>query len=239
MNCEIIRDLLPLYHDDVCSPESRVAVEDHLEHCQVCKKLLIDMDAPLPETKKEKAAADAAVVKKISDEWRKGAWKSKLKGAAVTAVVCLVLIGTWFAATQLYVFPVEPEKIQITNMRQLADGRILYHFYIDDDLNLRRTNFETDEYGNRYYVPVRALITEKRWEGVSPADREQDLNLKWEEDAARFEGAETLRSIWYGRGEDAILLWKEGMKLPPASEEDEAAWGYDEESAAYWEQREK
>ena len=31
--CNVIRDLLPLYHDGVCSPESRQLVEEHLEKC--------------------------------------------------------------------------------------------------------------------------------------------------------------------------------------------------------------
>lgn len=34
--CEVIRDLLPLYVDGVCSAESRVKVEEHIEHCPDC-----------------------------------------------------------------------------------------------------------------------------------------------------------------------------------------------------------
>lgn len=37
--CEIIRDLLPLYHDGVCSPESAAAVEEHLARCEACKDI--------------------------------------------------------------------------------------------------------------------------------------------------------------------------------------------------------
>ena len=33
MNCEIVRDLLPLYADGLCSEESRRAVEEHLKSC--------------------------------------------------------------------------------------------------------------------------------------------------------------------------------------------------------------
>ena len=39
-NCNIIRDLLPLYLDDVCSEESKKIVEEHLENCEECKKYL-------------------------------------------------------------------------------------------------------------------------------------------------------------------------------------------------------
>ena len=35
--CELIRDLLPLYHDGVCSPASTTAVEEHLAACQGCQ----------------------------------------------------------------------------------------------------------------------------------------------------------------------------------------------------------
>lgn len=36
--CGIIRDLLPLYLDEVCNEESREAVEGHLIECEACKK---------------------------------------------------------------------------------------------------------------------------------------------------------------------------------------------------------
>ncbi len=37
MQCEIIRDLLPLYHDNACSPDSRAFVEEHLAGCASCR----------------------------------------------------------------------------------------------------------------------------------------------------------------------------------------------------------
>lgn len=35
--CDMIKDLLPLYADDVCSEESRRAVEEHIKDCPDCK----------------------------------------------------------------------------------------------------------------------------------------------------------------------------------------------------------
>ena len=238
MEHDIIFDLLPLYHDGVCSAASRAAVEAHLKACGTCREALLEMDAPLPAAEEQKNAADGAVVKGISEAWKKEKWKARLKGAAIAAAVCLLLVGAWLAATQLYLFPVPAEKIQITNVRQLSDGRVLYHFYIDDDLNLRRTEFQYDEDGNMYCVPIRALITEKRWEGNSPANMELFLDMEWVDEQARFMGFGEIDHVWYGRGEDAILLWEEGMELPAAGEADEAAYGYSEDSAAYWADRE-
>ena len=237
MEHDIIFDLLPLYHDGVCSAASRAAVEAHLKACGTCREALLEMDAPLPAAEEQKNAADGAVVKGISEAWKKEKWKARLKGAAIAAAVCLLLVGAWLAATQLFLFPVDPATIEITDVRQLADGRILYHFYIDDDLNLRRTEFQYDEDGNMYCVPIRALITEKRWEGNSPANMELVLDMEWVDEQARFMGFGEIDHVWYGRGEDAILLWEEGMELPAAGEADEAAYGYSESSADYWAER--
>ena len=46
---DIVQDLLPLYHDGVCSDKSRAAVEEHLKTCEDCRAALTAMDAPLPE----------------------------------------------------------------------------------------------------------------------------------------------------------------------------------------------
>lgn len=39
-NCEIIKDLLPLYQEDLLSEESKTFVEDHLKTCPKCENLL-------------------------------------------------------------------------------------------------------------------------------------------------------------------------------------------------------
>ena len=39
-DCEIIRDLLPLYVDDICSEKSRELVDEHLRECTECGSLL-------------------------------------------------------------------------------------------------------------------------------------------------------------------------------------------------------
>ena len=39
-DCDVIRDLLPLYADNACSTKSRVLVEEHLEECQDCREMV-------------------------------------------------------------------------------------------------------------------------------------------------------------------------------------------------------
>ena len=39
-DCEVIRDLLPLYADNACSGKSRAMVEEHLQECPDCRELV-------------------------------------------------------------------------------------------------------------------------------------------------------------------------------------------------------
>ena len=51
MDCDVIRDLLPLYADDACSGKTRELVETHLKECPACSKML----SLMRETTVEKA----------------------------------------------------------------------------------------------------------------------------------------------------------------------------------------
>ena len=61
--CKIIEDLLPLYHDGVCSEESRQMVEAHLSKCEECRKLLAQIDDDIIFPAKDE---DVEVLKGIS-----------------------------------------------------------------------------------------------------------------------------------------------------------------------------
>lgn len=40
MNCDIIRDLIPSYADDICSEATRQCVQEHLASCDGCRQML-------------------------------------------------------------------------------------------------------------------------------------------------------------------------------------------------------
>lgn len=84
ISCEVIKDLLPLYHDGVCSNESKTMVEEHLAECHDCKVELDVMDEVLPITSMEQNLSVAEEVKRLSKEWKNGMLKSSLKGVLFT-----------------------------------------------------------------------------------------------------------------------------------------------------------
>lgn len=92
ISCEIIKDLLPLYHDGVCSKESNEMVEEHLSDCENCKAELLAMDHELiPNNHIEENIKEAEAVKKLSKEWKKGMIVSLFQGILITLIVFLIL----------------------------------------------------------------------------------------------------------------------------------------------------
>lgn len=98
ISCEIIKDLLPLYHDGVCSSDSRSMIEDHLACCENCQAELNAMNGVLPINNIKHNLEEAEAVKKLSRKWKKGMLKSLLNGILVTLLMIAAL------ALILYIF---------------------------------------------------------------------------------------------------------------------------------------
>lgn len=95
--CNVIRDLLPLYQDGVCSPESRQLVEAHMEECPQCRAEWERMSAPIPTAHPQ--VEERTVAQAASSAWKRGRRRAFSKGFVIAAVLVAVissLIGLWF-----------------------------------------------------------------------------------------------------------------------------------------------
>lgn len=92
LKCHIVRDLLPLYNDDLLSEESRAEVEQHLKTCENCANIYRQMNSKLEPLQTETAREDIDYLKKVKRKNHKN-----IILAAVAAVVAVV--GIWAAQT--------------------------------------------------------------------------------------------------------------------------------------------
>lgn len=94
ISCNIVRDVLPLYLDDVVSDETKEMVEEHLKSCEACKKeaTIMKQDVILPINQNTQLA-EAKVLKnlKIKIRRRKIAVGIISAISAVTVIVSLLL----------------------------------------------------------------------------------------------------------------------------------------------------
>lgn len=94
--CNVIRDLLPLYQDGVCSPESRQLVDEHLEECEPCRTEWERMHAPLPTDHPH--VEEHTVAKAASTAWKRGQRRAFSNGFVVAVILVIAacwLVGLW------------------------------------------------------------------------------------------------------------------------------------------------
>ncbi len=83
-NCDVIQDLLALYHDGVCSEESRTVVEEHLAECERCSEVAKQLE----NTELESAIAEQA--DNVIGKHRK---KENKKLRIVLIVACSIILA--------------------------------------------------------------------------------------------------------------------------------------------------
>ena len=95
LDCEVIRDLLPLYADQACSEQSRALVNEHLLDCADCRDMLQKIKENEIENglKKEKDSVLQYGVRQFKK--RTAAVGSALSGAfLIPILICLYLFGS-------------------------------------------------------------------------------------------------------------------------------------------------
>lgn len=132
INCNVTRDLLPLFHDGVCSEDSRKLVEAHVETCPDCRAILKELDGEIDFP--HETPDDLGAMKKIENTVQKGKKRAWLKGAAAVLALALVIFagayGWWYVDTYCY-------------YQKFAEG----HTSLAEEQGYSHTFYEFDENG--------------------------------------------------------------------------------------------
>lgn len=99
LSCEIVRDLLPLYAEELASEDSRAAVEAHLCECAGCRAELKVLKQPVP------VPAEEPGIKKV----RRGLFRRVLMGTACGILSILLVLSCvgWYLFNPIYL----PESV--------------------------------------------------------------------------------------------------------------------------------
>lgn len=90
MNCNIIKDLIPLYIDGCCSSESEEEIKKHLEQCDDCRKVYEEMNTPVE-------MQNTPIAPKVSV--RINQWKaSVLQSVLFLFSFLLITVGVYYEA---------------------------------------------------------------------------------------------------------------------------------------------
>ena len=87
-NCYLIKDLLPLYIDDLCSKESTEIVGNHLEICEDCNKEYETLKTE-PKVKPQEDNSKE-LIKKVNKKFGKDKKKAIIKTISIILAIIIV-----------------------------------------------------------------------------------------------------------------------------------------------------
>lgn len=253
--CSVVQDLLPLYVDDACSEQSRQLVEEHLQTCDDCREQLATMKVTLLPQVDEAQMQDIQVIQSLAKAWHKTRLFAWIKGIVAATVSFAAIIALYMVLTEWKIVAVPAQNFEVSQVYQLSDGSISYRLKATDGYELSAMKQTYDEQGNAYVQGYRPLIKKKakleyglhnflhridlNTIGIIDVSL-LDLNNEHLNNSIPFDitgtnslfkqsGSE-LKAVYYGTEENSILIWKQGMELPMASEELERYWFDDEQT---------
>ena len=109
--CSIIRDLLPLYAENMVSDDTAAFVAEHLKSCEACRTEYEQIKKPKPIQK----GNDAAPLQKLSHKLK----LKRIQTIALTAVFVIALLVSAFAVLGAPIY--QPYSEGIVTIEELGD----------------------------------------------------------------------------------------------------------------------
>lgn len=221
ISCDVIQDLLPLYHDHVCSADTKALVEEHLAECPKCRETLSQLSANMslaPQAITHNKM-EGAGLQQVAAQWSRSKWISFAKGFLITCLAGTLLFLGYVGLFEWNIANVPTRVIQVSDISRLKDGRIAYHVKMTDGYNVNYVRYNTDDEGNFYVTPKRPIIKSKKFADLGLSNMYYFNSIEernaYEES---FGDGVKIKALYLGTPDDRVLIWEQGMDLPPASE---------------------
>lgn len=206
--CEMIRDLLPLYHDGVCSPVTKALVTEHLKDCPDCANAMqvLKTEIQMPRLESD----EAKPLKSIKRRFRKKTW-------LLSILIGVVLFFSWGWLTQGSSVKIEPEEYTITNVACFSNGMYYLEYRLPYDFSGSGADLLRTEDGCVYLQEYRPILTRRDSENgvtririIDPANHHTDMGEQV-----------PMKAFYLGSPDsgDAVLLWSAEEEYPLATPE--------------------
>ena len=116
--CSVVRDLLPLYAEEMIEEETRALVDEHLEECSECSQKLEEIKAaaavPAENTAVDTAKPLLALKKTINK-------RRRITAAIAALCVFILLFSAFHRINEWHQVPWEEGLIQVIGVEKMAD----------------------------------------------------------------------------------------------------------------------
>lgn len=240
LSCDTIRDLLPLYKDNVCSDSSKDLVEEHLTSCEECRTYYEKMEEGLPEiTESMPGGNDEDTIQHdlqfLKDVSRKITFRQMLV-FGLTVIVLFIIGGSIYWINQLpsdspivQQFSILDSRISIDEVTvkevyELENGDIFCTLETDAPVNIWEQRYASSKQTPSVYTDQgnfnTLTFTTTVWDRLNPFSYDTSLSFTVPMRLLLVgppDRQEPAKAIYYeGKGGEKLTIWEEGQSLPPA-----------------------
>lgn len=214
INCNIIKDILPLYVDGVVSDDTKEMVEKHLDCCEECKKELELMKQEISIPPEKEASLIRNFKKKLRNK------KLIISGLSIM-LTGLIMLGIF--AFIFHYDRIIPYTEQLIKIETQDDGMLVSHYYGVSYYSVSATHPITLEIDGKeknviflYYTETlaqshkRKLINQREnrdeREFIFPLDKKENVDAIY---YAEFDIREIVKkgNKWDKVLENTVLIW--------------------------------
>ena len=118
-NCSLIKDLLPLYIDDLCSNESAEIIKNHLEICSSCKKEYEQLtNQPVIKIENDNSTE---LIKGVGNMFKKDKKRAIIKTISIFLIILTLLGAFAFLKVPLMIYKIEFDKGRYSGISETCE----------------------------------------------------------------------------------------------------------------------
>ncbi len=216
--CNLIRDILPLYVDNVCSAESKEIVKTHLADCTVCTAYFQSMIAQEQEidismscdkdNEVKKASSFRAVKKKIRHKQIIIAISSML----VLMVILFLVIGILKQSTRVVSYE---NNLSVS----MVDGNLVGRLYGSEHISLKSKTVVIRQDGQAFRC-VFYILTDSIWNDMITSETVFSEYVICPKDKR----ADAIDRVYYYTGEYTDLERIQGAEMESVIQQSQLLW---------------
>lgn len=210
--CKLIQDLLPLYHDGVCSNESQEIIKEHLSGCKDCTKYydaLCESDTVPTPKKRDIEVKKAESLKSVGKQIRRG----KMIAAAAVLPALIAVFVTVFATLKLSLNYSVPQDISVSTIDGDIVGRLNGSRYAEMSIKRVPKNGSDGDY-------IFFNIKDSNWDRLMTSEKMYSEFVLVYAD----KGAESVDEIYFYAGDDEGLESMTEAELQKVIDESVLMW---------------
>lgn len=205
-SCDLIQDLLPLYCDQVCSEDSAEAVKEHIETCDNCRSLYMEMKQSASMGGAEYEKRQIASIQQVKKKMKR---KNTVFGT-IGIVIGILLVATVIRVmlvAGVIVFAVQEEQTDSYTSTDISEYRVFEGFRGHSKLDVFPEQIRGDMEAHRYFYYYADTFLDSEAQIYLECSYDEDAYLK---EIERLRG---IREEYEGRVQ-AIVYDTESFSYP-------------------------